>query len=122
MSEKKKVFAAYKAIFAAAFTLLLLGAIIGQIGNYVASEADIEYRYDYDSEGYKDAEKNALLIIIIGNLFIIIGGIVLAMLTFNLALEPDLIESENVRAGLLIFVALILAFVAVRGGTMLIFF
>ena len=123
LTEKNKVFGAYKAAFTAAFALLLLGAIMIQIGYYISSDAGIDRSYGgLDQEGYKNAMDNSLIAITIGNLIIIVGGIVLAIKTFYLALDPHVIESENVRAGLLVFVGLILAFVAIQGGSMYIYY
>ena len=123
MREKEGTFSEYKTAFTAAFALLLLGAIMILIANYIINDASIERSYgDLDDAGYKNARENSLLMATFGSLIIIIGGIVLAIKTFYLALESDLIESENVRAGLLVFVGLILAFVAIRGGSFYVYY
>ncbi|MFX0162330.1 MAG: hypothetical protein ACFE68_03200 [Candidatus Hodarchaeota archaeon] len=123
MREKEGTFSEYKTAFTAAFTLLLLGAIMILIANYIINDANIERSYgDLDDAGYKNARETSLLMATFGSLIIIIGGILLAIKTFYLALESDLIESENVRAGLLVFVGLILAFVAIRGGSFYVYY
>lgn len=121
--EKEGTFSEYKTAFALAFVFILFGAIMILFANYIINDASIERSYgDLDDEGYKNARETSLLMATFGIFVIIIGGIVLAIKTFYLALDPDLIESENVRAGLLVFVGLILAFVVIRGGSQYVYY
>jgi len=123
LREKEGTFSEYKTAFTVAFALLLFGAIMILFANYIISDASIERSYgDLDDEGYKNARETSLVMATFGSFIIIIGGIVLAIKTFYLGLDPHLIESENVRAGLLVFVGLILAFVAIQGGSMYVYY
>ena len=120
MSFKEgQILVSYKKAFYAAFALILLGGIFILLGDYLTAEAYIDrYGFYGDTE---DQRKAGLILRTLGRFFILIGGIVFSIKTFYLALEPEVIESENVRVGLLILSGLVLAFVAAINTVMLLY-
>ncbi len=119
MSEKERqVPSSYKIGFVIGFTLLLFGGIFFQIGIHMWDQATIDYP-QRTGDDYTEARKNSLATQTAATLFFVIGGFIIAILALFLALNPKLIESETVRAGLLIFTALILAFIVSWKGAAL---
>ena len=119
MSEKGgQVPTSYKIGFVVGFSLLLLGGIFFQIGIHMWDQATVDYP-QRTGDDFRDARKNALANQTVATLLFVIGGFMISILALFLALNPKLIESEIIRAGLLIFVALILAFIVAWKGTAL---
>ena len=119
LSEKGgQVPSSYKIGFVIGFTLLLFGGIFFQLGIHMWDQATVDYP-DRTGDSYKDARKNGLAMQTVGTMFFVIGGFMIAILALFLALNPNLVESETVRAGLLIVVALILAFIVAWKGAAL---
>ncbi|MFX0162334.1 MAG: hypothetical protein ACFE68_03220 [Candidatus Hodarchaeota archaeon] len=119
MSEKEgQIPSSYKIGFVIGFTLLLLGGIFFQVGIQMWDQATIDYPQQ-TGDDYKEARKNGLWTRTFATWLFVIGGFIIAILALFLALNPQLVESETFRASLLIFAALILAFIVAWNGVAL---